>query len=59
MRGKGYGAKDDQWQSRTELRRTAPAAVAEFDALQADGSIRAAQLQFSQLRRAKARVGQK
>ena len=44
MRWKGYGAEDDQWLPRTELTRSAPKAVAAFDALQADGSIRIAQL---------------
>ena len=44
VRWKGYGAEDDQWLPRTELTRSAPKAVAAFDALQADGSIRIAQL---------------
>lgn len=34
IRWKGYGPEHDQWQSRSELVRTAPLKVAEFDALQ-------------------------
>jgi len=37
VRWKGYGAEDDQWKLRSELMRETPAAVAAFDALQADG----------------------
>ncbi len=38
VRWKGYGAEHDQWQLRSELAHTASAAVAEFDARQADGT---------------------
>ncbi len=34
IRWKGYGPEDDQWQRRSELIRTAPKKVADFDGLQ-------------------------
>src|SRR4029079_11978804 len=49
VRWKGYGAEDDQWQSRSELLRTAPVRVAEYDALQQGDSPRAALAALSQL----------
>jgi hypothetical protein len=42
VRWKGYGAEHDEWKARSELTRGAPVAVAEFDALQQDGSQRTA-----------------
>jgi hypothetical protein len=44
VRWKGYGAEHDQWQPRTELMRSAPRRVADFDARQRDGAQHAAQL---------------
>ena len=44
VRWKGYGSEHDQWQPRSELARTAPAAVAEFDARQDHGADGVAQL---------------
>jgi hypothetical protein len=44
VRWKGYGAEHDQWQSRSELMRSAPELVADFDARQRDGSAHASQL---------------
>ena len=44
VRWKGYGAEHDQWQRRSELVRSAPIAVQEFDARQGDGSFQTAQL---------------
>lgn len=44
VRWEGYGAEHDQWQPRSELTRTAPKLVAEFDARQRDGAYHAAQL---------------
>lgn len=49
VRWKGYGAEHDEWQRRTELIRTAPTAVVEFDARQQGGSERAVQLALTQL----------
>jgi integrase-like protein/chromodomain-containing protein len=49
VRWKGYGAEDDQWQPRSELLRTAPIRVAEYDALQQGDSPRAALAALSQL----------
>jgi len=49
VRWLGYGPEHDQWQSRAVLARTAPIAVAEFDALQQGGSYRAMQLALTQL----------
>jgi hypothetical protein len=49
VRWKGYGAEHDQWQRRSELVRSAPIAVAEYDALQQGGSQRAVLAAFSQL----------
>jgi hypothetical protein len=49
IRWKGYGAEHDQWQRRSELVRTAPIAVANFDALQQGGSLHAAQIAMNQL----------
>ncbi len=37
VRWKGYGPEHDQWQPRSQLVRSAPAAVAEFDARQGHG----------------------
>jgi hypothetical protein len=48
IRWKGYGAEHDQWQRRSELVRTAPTAVANFDALQQGGSLHAAQIVMNQ-----------
>ena len=44
VRWKGYGPEHDEWQSRAELTRTAPDAVADYDARQRDGAQHAAQL---------------
>ena len=49
VRWKGYGAEHDEWQRRGELVRTAPIAVAEFDALQQGGSQRAQLAALSQI----------
>jgi hypothetical protein len=49
VRWKGYGAEHDEWQRRSALARSAPVAVAEFDALQQGGSQRAVLAAFSQL----------
>jgi hypothetical protein len=49
VRWKGYGSEHDEWQLRSVLKRTAPTAVAEYDALQQGGSQRAAQVAFNQL----------
>ena len=49
IRWKGYGAEHDQWQRRSELIRTAPIAVANFDALQQGGSLHAAQAVLSHI----------
>ena len=40
VRWKGYGAEHDEWQLRSELVRTAPLVVAEYDALQQGGTRR-------------------
>lgn len=42
IRWKGYGPEDDQWQRRSELVRTAPEKVAEYDGLQVGSSTHAA-----------------
>jgi len=47
VRWKGYGAEHDQWQPRAELVRSAPKAVAEFEARQRDGAQQAAQIALS------------
>jgi len=49
VRWKGYGAEHDEWQSRSQLVRTAPVAVAEFDALQQGGTQQAAMAALYQL----------
>jgi RNase H-like domain found in reverse transcriptase/Reverse transcriptase (RNA-dependent DNA polymerase)/Integrase zinc binding domain/Chromo (CHRromatin Organisation MOdifier) domain len=49
VRWKGYGAEHDQWERRSELVRTAPIAVAEYDALRQGGSRHAAQAVLMQL----------
>jgi hypothetical protein len=49
IRWKGYGPEHDQWQSRSQLMRTAPLRVAEYDAIQQGGSQRAALAALSQL----------
>jgi hypothetical protein len=49
IRWKGYGPEHDQWQSRSQLIRTAPLRVAEYDAMQQGGSQRAALAALSQL----------
>jgi hypothetical protein len=49
IRWKGYGPEHDQWQSRSQLTRTAPLRVAEYDALQQGGSQRAALAALYQL----------
>ena len=49
IRWKGYGAEHDEWQRRSELVRSAPLAVAEFDARQQGGSQRAVLAALSQL----------
>ena len=54
VRWKGYGPEHDEWQLRSQLVRTAPVVVAEYDALQQGGSQRAAQLVLNQLRMSKA-----
>ncbi len=49
IRWKGYGPEHDEWQSRSQLIRTAPLRVAEYDALQQGNSQRAVQLALYQL----------
>ena len=49
IRWKGYGPEHDQWQSRSQLIRTAPLRVAEYDAMQQGGSQSAALAALSQL----------
>ena len=41
VRWVGYGAEDDQWQPRSKLVRSAPIAVANFDALQRHDGVQA------------------
>jgi hypothetical protein len=50
VRWKGYGAEDDQWCRRAELRRTAPEAVADYDARQGVSALHAAQLYAAAVR---------
>ena len=49
IRWKGYGAEHDEWQPRSHLIRTAPIAVAEFDARQQGGSRETVQAVLNQL----------
>jgi hypothetical protein len=49
IRWKGYGAEHDQWQSRSQLARTAPLRVAEYDARQIGISRHAAQAAVYQM----------
>ena len=49
IRWKGYGPEHDEWQARSELMRTAPLRVAEYDALQQGISTRAAQAALYQI----------
>ena len=49
IRWKGYGAEHDEWQPRSQLIRTAPIAVAEFDARQQGGSRETVQAVLNQL----------
>ncbi|MDR3444275.1 hypothetical protein, partial [Dyella sp.] len=49
IRWKGYGAEHDEWQPRSQLIRSAPIVVAEFDARQQGGSLQAAQTVLNQL----------
>jgi hypothetical protein len=49
VRWSGYGPEHDEWQSRSVLVKSAPIAVAEFDALQQGGSQHAAQAALHQL----------
>lgn len=49
IRWKGYGPEHDEWQLRSELIRTAPERVAEYDALQQGISPQAAQAALYQL----------
>jgi hypothetical protein len=49
VRWKGYGAEHDEWQRRSELVRSAPVVVADYDALQQGGTERATQAALSQL----------
>ena len=51
VRWKGYGAEDDEWQPRSELVRSAPLAVAQYDALQRGDTPRGGQAALSQLLR--------
>jgi hypothetical protein len=57
IRWKGYGPEHDEWQRRSELIRTAPAAVAEYDALQQGGTQLAAQVALNQLTMASRSIG--
>jgi hypothetical protein len=41
VRWKGYAAEHDEWQKRSELVRTAPEVVAEYDAIQQGASSQA------------------
>jgi hypothetical protein len=52
VRWKGYGAEHDQWQLRSELARSAPLKVAEFDVITMGSSERAAQVLLQQMRAA-------
>ena len=49
VRWKGYGAEHDEWVRRSELVRTAPVVVAQYDALQRGGSAHAVQAALSHL----------
>jgi hypothetical protein len=49
IRWLGYGAEDDEWQLRSELVRTAPLAVALYDAMQRGTSQRSVLAALSQL----------
>jgi hypothetical protein len=49
VRWEGYGAEHDQWQPRSELVRTAPELVAQYDALQQGGSVHAIHTALNQL----------
>jgi hypothetical protein len=49
VRWVGYGAEHDEWRPRSELVRSAPELVAQYDALQQGGSTQAAQIALSQL----------
>lgn len=57
VRWLGYGPEDDQWQPRALLTKTAPFAVAEFDALQQGGSHESALSALYQLLTHPARAG--
>ena len=46
---KGYGTEHDEWRSRSDLTRSAPKAVAEYDAMQQGGSTHAARSALRQL----------
>jgi Integrase zinc binding domain/Chromo (CHRromatin Organisation MOdifier) domain len=49
VRWRGYGAEHDEWQRRSELIRSAPRAVAEFEAMQLGGPALAAMESLSQM----------
>jgi hypothetical protein len=49
VRWRGYGAEDDEWQLRSELVRSAPLAVAHYDAMQRGGTPRGVQAALCQL----------
>jgi hypothetical protein len=49
VRWVGYGPEHDEWVLRSELVRSAPEVIAQYDALQQGGSTQAAQAALSQL----------
>ena len=51
VRWRGYGVEDDEWQLRSELVRSAPLAVAQYDAMQRGNTPREVQAALSQLLR--------
>lgn len=54
VRWKGYGAEHDEWKLRSELVKSAPEVVAQYDALQLGGSMHAIELSLNRLMISKA-----